>query len=425
MARTSKSLQHLKEALSAEELLDEEKLIQMDIDKDFILKIEEKASVLIDKRETKDIIHSLESILLTVIFGIMANCNTFVEIYLFMQKRSDWLQKHITYDYGLPSLSTIKRVFAIIEPKELEELCNKAFEIFLTNNKEYYRDEELQIEDIKSMDGKTANSSDRKSSKAGEVKKTNAMSLVSLKNDYCEATEFIEEKTNEIPTGIDLLKRVNIENCIVVFDAMSTQTKTIEYIQSKHGYYVAPVKGNQATLEEEIALFFDDENNYKKEDGKNYLKVTEKAHGNVEVREYVFSDDIDWLYKKDEWAGLKSIGKVTRTYYDSNGIEHKDTRYYISNISSCKINLLSKAVRGEWHIENGLHLYLDMVFLEDDNKCFVGNSQKNLNIIRKFCLGILKRYKLQTRLSMNSIRFNISMDFDNEIDNIIKTVFYT
>ncbi len=228
MARTSKSLQNLKEALSAEELLDEEKLIQMDIDKDFILKIEEEASVLTDKRETKDIIHSLESILLTVIFGIMANCNTFVEIYLFMQKRSDWLQKHITYDYGLPSLSTIKRVFAIIEPKELEELCNKAFEIFLTNNKEYYRDEELQIEDIKSMDGKTANSSDRKSSKAGEVKKTNAMSLVSLKNDYCEATEFIEEKTNEIPTGIDLLKRVNIENCIVVFDAMSTQTKTIE-----------------------------------------------------------------------------------------------------------------------------------------------------------------------------------------------------
>ncbi len=89
MARTSKSLQNLKEALSAEELLDEEKLIQMDIDKDFILKIEEEASVLTDKRETKDIIHSLESILLTVIFGIMANCNTFVEIYLFMQKRSD------------------------------------------------------------------------------------------------------------------------------------------------------------------------------------------------------------------------------------------------------------------------------------------------------------------------------------------------
>lgn len=32
------------------------------------------------------------------------------------------------------------------------------------------------------------------------------------------------------------------------------------------------------------------------------------------------------------------------------------------------------------------------------------NSQKNLNIIREFCLGLLKLYKEQIKLSMNSIR---------------------
>ncbi len=86
--------------------------------------------------------------------------------------------------------------------------------------------------------------------------------------------------------------------------------------------------------------------------------------------------------------------------------------------------LLSKSIRGEWQIENGLHLYLDMVFDEDKNKSFLENSQKNLNIIRKLCLAILKRYKVHTKLSMNSIRFNISMDFENEIDSIIKRIFY-
>lgn len=425
MSRISKELKEIEKIFADQEKLDEERLIQSEVNDDFIFRIKENAVILTDKRETKDIIHSLESILLTVIFGIMANCNTFLKIYLFMIKRQDWLQKHVQYDSGLPSLSTIKRVIGMINPKELEDLCNDTFKVFLVSNKPYYKDDDIVINDIKSMDGKTANSSDRKTSKEGEISKTNAMSIVSLKNDICEATEFIEDKTNEIPTGVELLKRINIENSIVVFDAMSTQTDTIAYIHSKHGFYVAPVKGNQSTLEEDIKLYFEDENNYKKVEKENYLKVVEKAHGTSETREYIFVDDIDWLYGKDKWTGLKSIGKVTRTYVDKNGQERKDTRYYITNISADKINLLSKAVRGEWHIENGLHLYLDMVFEEDKNRCFLDESQKNLNIIRKFCLGILKRYKQQTKLSMESIRFNISMDFDDEIDNILKAVFYS
>ena len=64
-----------------------------------------------------------------------------------------------------------------------------------------------------------------------------------------------------------------------------------------------------------------------------------------------------------------------------------------------------------------------MVFEEDKNKCFTENSQKNLNIIRKFCLAILKIFKEKRKMSMNSLRFCISMDFENEIDNIIRELY--
>lgn len=272
------------------------------------------------------------------------------------------------------------------------------------------------------MDGKIANSSDRKNSKDGKITKTNAMSLYSVTQETCEATEFIVKKTNEIPTGLELLKRVNIENSIIVFDALNTQIKTIEYITKNHGFYIVPVKGNQPTLEENIQLFFADEHNYKKETGKNYYKIAEKAHGNVETREYLFSNDIDWLYQKGEWSELKFIGYAKRTYINNDGKKTSDTRYFISNIEGNKIQLLSNAIRGEWQIENGLHLYLNMVFLEDKNKCFLENSQKNLNIIRKYVLALLKKYKTQTKLSMNIIRLNISMDFENEIDKILKEI---
>lgn len=84
----------------------------------------------------------------------------------------------------------------------------------------------------------------------------NAMSVQSVKKDYIEATEFIDKKTNELPTGPTLLERINVKNSIVAFDAMSTQTETIEYIIKNEGYYVAPIKGNQRKLEECIREYF-------------------------------------------------------------------------------------------------------------------------------------------------------------------------
>ena len=406
-----------------DEFIDEEKIELMDIDAKFIYNLKENASYIVDEREIGYVLHSVESIILSVIFAIIANCNTFVQIYLFMQKHFEWLDKHIKFDNGLPSLSTVKRVIAFINPKELENICLDSLQEFLKNNEPLYRNKYFVIEDIKSIDGKTANSSDRISSKKGKVAKTNAMSLYSIKNDCCEATEFIEEKTNEIPTGPKLLKRVNIKDCIIVFDALSTQKQTIEYIIENKGHYVAPVKGNQGSLEENIKLYFEDKKLFNDAKEKCYYSLEEKSHGTVEKREYIFTDDIEWLYKKNEWKGLKSIGVAIRTYQDKNGKTITDKRYFITNLHFERIELISKAIRGEWGIENKLHWYLDTVFLEDDNKCFLENSQKNLNIIRKFCLNILKIFKLQTKLSMNSIRFNISMDFEHEIEKIINILY--
>lgn len=60
-----------------------------------------------------------------------------------------------------------------------------------------------------------------------------------------------------------------------------------------------------------------------------------------------------------------------------------------------------------------------MVFKEDSNTSFVKNTQKNLNIIRKFALALLKNYKEKTKLSMNSIRFLINTNFEQEISKIL------
>lgn len=69
MARISKELQVLNEILSEELRIEEENIESLDIDQKLILAIKEQACTLLDSRNEEYIYHSIESILLVVIFG--------------------------------------------------------------------------------------------------------------------------------------------------------------------------------------------------------------------------------------------------------------------------------------------------------------------------------------------------------------------
>ena len=141
----------------------------MEIDQEIILAIKEQCCSLTDNRMNDYIYHSIESILLVVIFGIiMAKCNTFVEIYYFMLKHSVWLDKHIRFDSGLPSLSTIKRVIVMIDSKELEIILNETLKQHLYKDISYYSDDDICVKLLIHL---------RENSKHGKITKTNAMSL--------------------------------------------------------------------------------------------------------------------------------------------------------------------------------------------------------------------------------------------------------
>lgn len=114
---------------------------------------------IVDERIDGYVIHSLESIVLSVIFATLANCNTFVEIHLFMKRHFEWLNKHIKFDSSLTSISTVKRVIAFINPEELENICLQSLKAFLNDNYDIYRNKYFKVNDVKSMDGKVAISS--------------------------------------------------------------------------------------------------------------------------------------------------------------------------------------------------------------------------------------------------------------------------
>ena len=127
MARKSKELEEIIKIFKEDEYIDEEELEKININAEFITNIKENAIYIVDERQIETVLHSIESVLLSVIFAILAKCNTFVEIHIFMTSHYEWLNKHINYENGIPSISTIKRVIGFINPKELEEMCVNIF----------------------------------------------------------------------------------------------------------------------------------------------------------------------------------------------------------------------------------------------------------------------------------------------------------
>lgn len=415
MAKVSKELLEFKKLLEEDEIETYKNEEIENLNVDFLIDyIYDNEFFLDDTRHQGYTLHSLEEILLIAIFALLSNCNTYKEIELFIKVHYNWLIKKLKLDNGIPSISTIRRVISIINPKELEILCNEVFFKYINNKENIYSDNDLIIADIYSLDGKTANGSEVNTIN-GTIKKINAMSAYSIKYNKTLATEFIDSKTNEIPTCPKLLERLNIKDSIITFDALNTQEKTISYIHKNKAHYVVPVKDNHKDFSEELSSYFHDLKLLKNCD--KYI-TNEKAHNKIERREYYFTNDIGWITNKTKWAGLKSIGYIKK-YVNDKLVEE---RYFISDIDSKYIEQLSKVIRSEWQIENNLHWYLDTVFKEDSNKSYIENSKKNLNIIRKFCLAIIKQIKDEYKLSVNSVRQVLGMNFENEIERIFHSL---
>ena len=276
--------------------------------------------------------------------------------------------------------------------------------------------EDMQ-KDIIAYDGKICRGSKRDNTVNGEVLPVNAMTAFNVTKDIPLATKFIGDKTNEIPTGPELIKLLDLTNTISTFDALNTQKKTIKAIAGKGGDYVGALKGNQHNFYKEVVDFFEDKKLYEEAYRQCHYEEVEYAHSTNEKRTYVMTEDIGWL-ETNGWEKIKSIGVCTREYAE-NGIPKKDTRYFITSLGTDDIKDFCRAIRDEWGIENNLHWQLDVTFKEDKTRTMIKDAQANLNILRKFALNILKLIKPLYNKSLKLIRFRIGQNFEEEIEKIL------
>ena len=359
-----------------------------------------------DVRQTSKVRHKLKDILVIVLFATLANADDWVEMQMFALAYEDYLKQYIELKNGVPSHDTISRVMGMLSPEVLQQLYNKWQELLNRNEGE-------KLKKIICIDGKTMRSNGNKKQKANHI-----VSAWSKEDGFCLGQKAVEEKSNEITAIPKLLEQINIKGHVVTIDAMGTQTAIAEVIRKKRAEYVLAVKKNQGILHEEISLYFDEEEKKEIKEKGNYKKTVEKAHGQIEIREYYQTETIRFLTKKKEWKGLKSIGMEEKTIKNETG-EKKEYRYYISSLKE-DIELFSRAVRGHWSVES-MHWHLDVTFKEDANATLEKQAAMNQNIIRKWCLSILKMMDLyRKKLSMKKKRFLIGLKPMQYLEEVLK-----
>ena len=361
-----------------------------------------------DSRQQRKVRHSLKDILVIVLFATLANADDWVEMALFADAYQDYLRTYIELKNGPPSHDTLRRVMGMVSPEIMQQLYGKWQDRLNRNEGEL-------LKKIICIDGKTM-----RSNKQNGEKPSHIVSSWSKEDGFCLGQKAVEEKSNEITAIPDLLEKIQIKGQIVTIDAMGTRTQIAEKIKNKRADYVLSLKGNQGTLHEDVKEYFGDREFLGKIKEKgNYKKTVEKAHGQMESREYYQTENIQWLSQKKLWKGLKSIVMEKKTL-EKDGKKSVEYRYFISSLKE-DIEVMSRAVRGHWSIES-MHWHLDVTFREDANTTIDKMAAQNLNMIRKWSLSILKTAEVSRhKLSMRKKRYVIGLRPIKHLEEVLNS----
>lgn len=385
-----------------------------------IRNVKKYADAVPDYRHPSYTKHLLGDIIMIVFFAVLGNADEWGEIESFAKRKEEWLRKYLELPFGIPTDDTYRIVMSNINTEHFYrvtvQLLLRTIEgIVLLAGKE----DDIYQKSIVSIDGKESRGSKRQSGEHGEVKALQTLNVYSNDHGICLAQKFISEKTNEIPAAQELLRLMDLRDTIVTADAMNCQKETVSAIASGKGDYVLALKGNQPLFYEEVRTYFEGSvlDELKGKEGC-YKKTVEPEHGGTAVREYYITEDIGWYSECEKWRKLKSFGMVHKILKKADGTKEEEYRYYICSIGE-DADEFERAARGHWGVEVKLHWHLDFTFRDDKNTSMGKTGAKNLQLMKKIALAILGVVKESYKISMKRIRYELSLDYENEIEKML------
>lgn len=374
-----------------------------------------------DTRMQGMIEYPLKEILLVAFFAVLSGMDNWSQIALFGKVRTPWLKKFLKFKNGVPSHDTFRRVFSLIDPKILQGLT---VDFLMENMNQIKASLGLKEAGVRliNIDGKQANGTGRNRGKNGAFPNLQTLNIYDASSGICLSMKNIDKKTNEIPAAQEALLMLDIKGALLTCDALNTQKKTIEIIKERKGDYVCALKLNHQTFYTDVNDYFTDEKLKEIRNAETHFVTSiDKAHSQIERRNFYATEDIKWFPEKGQWKGLKSFVCYEKIIIDTaTGVITKERRLFISSITDAA--LCAEAIRGHWAVENRLHWHLDASFGDDNDMTTDKNAYQNFSLFRRMALTLLKMAQPFMKRSILETRKLIGMEYKMVLGQILGTL---
>jgi predicted transposase YbfD/YdcC len=330
-----------------------------------------------DPRVERNREHLLEEILLISIAAVLSGAESWNDIADYGEDKQEWLKTFLTLPSGIPSHDTFNRVFAALDPEEME----KGFVAWVSSIAK------LTAGEVVAIDGNALCGTHE----SGKKTLVHMVSAWTETNGLVLAQRKVDEKSNEITAIPKLLDALKLTGTVVTIDAMGCQREIASRIIDKKADYVLAVKNNQGLLAEQVR------DSFLLLESDAVAEQIDYGHGRVEQRKCSVIADLSLIEKAVEWASLQGLVRIeSERYHKTSGKIEREIRYYITGLRPDAARLNS-VIRQHWGIENKLHWVLDVGFGEDLDRKRAGHAAQNFSVLNRIALNLLKQDKSSKR----------------------------
>ena len=351
-----------------------------------------------DPRISGMIVYPLDEILLTVLVGVLCRSEDFDEIEDMCADQLTWMQKILPFANGIAPAQTLRRTLSRLDPLQLE----RVFSSWTASLKE-------RLTGVIAVDGKALRGSKEDADGAGAL---HVVQAYAHEAGMVLAQIGTDGKGYEIQAIAEVLDMLELEGTIVTIDAIGTQKEIAAQIRKKKADYVLALKANQKTLHEDAVMFFADP---ALAQGCAAYTQSSSGHGRIEERTCLAAD-ASWLAERHPaFPGIASLACITARRTDKKtGAVSEEKRLYISSLPPDP-KTISAAARAHWSIENNLHWQLDVTFREDQCRTRKDHAPRNLAMIRRAVLNILRKEPSTMSLKRKRLKALMSPDFRKDV----------
>ena len=348
-----------------------------------------------DPRKKKGKRHPLVSMLALTVVGLLCGQRSYTQI-------AKWARLHPDLSNALgftgkqtPAASTFHYLYRRLDINAVEKTLTQWTTLTLARVSTFTS----RLKGV-AIDGKTLGNSDTQ-----ETRRRHLLAAVCHDFGIPIAECAVNEKSNEIPVSIELLKAFDVAGRVITTDALLTQRKFCQHILDAQADYCLPVKANQKQVYADIRDLFEplDETDPPEVEHRRFESLhaevgahvetyrhTEDAKGRITTRTLTAST---LLTEHINWPGLQQVFQYTTHQ------EHKKTghvkchgQYGITSLTPQRASAadLLKLRREHWTIENKLHWIRDTVFQEDASNVRTGVLPQVMAAMRNTAISVLR-----------------------------------